>query len=539
MIAHFVLAGQSNLDQWFHADDGAALGAFRQTFLALNPQYTDVQFFDAARGGSAMLSRSAGQYADRRAPNDPELHDRISQNYWYDETTGQAGPNLTLFANRLEAEVATGAEFLGIIWAQGESDTTYVGENGAGDYAQGLAYVLDQLTQAADAPRVYIQALGDRAFYSEELHGGSAAIREAQQAVADGSDTISLATTIFDLELRDSVHLTDAGYVTAANRMAIAISTNETSPSIGEAILLDGTTILIQLQLTPGQSFSGSFDLGGFSLSENGSEIDIASASISSHGLLRIETVGEMSNPSVSYGSVQDSVTMLASDYVFATGPNGTVPVLPFDLTLTSPSHQTEEVTGGLRIESGILSEQIIGMSGSDELIGNEGHDTLIGGWGRDRLYGGEGSDIFVMGNDAETDIVFDFNTAQDAIALMGFSQSEVGFIASGANDLEVRTAAGRSIILENVSLSEADNIRFHMMGTGGSNELTGSANGDRIFSYGGDDTITSGSGYDRITTGDGADVVAFGTGHVVVASVTVHGVVAIAALHDVGAFSA
>ena len=51
MIASFVLAGQSNIDQWFHAGDGAALAAFEETFLALNPQYTSVEFFDASRGG--------------------------------------------------------------------------------------------------------------------------------------------------------------------------------------------------------------------------------------------------------------------------------------------------------------------------------------------------------------------------------------------------------------------------------------------------------------------------------------------------------
>ncbi len=141
MIAHFVLAGQSNVDQWFHADDGAVLDAFKETFLAFNPQYTDVQFFDAARGGSALLSGSASQYAVVRAPDDPELFNRISQNYWYDEGTGDAGPNLALFSDRLKSAVNSGVEFLGIIWAQGEADTTYVGANGAGDYTTGLQFV--------------------------------------------------------------------------------------------------------------------------------------------------------------------------------------------------------------------------------------------------------------------------------------------------------------------------------------------------------------------------------------------------------------
>ncbi len=67
-----------------------------------------------------------------------------------------------------------------------------------------------------------------------------------------------------------------------------------------------------------------------------------------------------------------------------------------------------------------------------------------------------------------------------------------------GVNDLELRTGTGQSIILENVSLAEADNVRFHMLGTDGSNEITGSI---------------SGAGFDCITTGDGEDPVAFGAG--------------------------
>ena len=513
MIANFVLAGQSNLDQWFHAGDGAALEAFKETFLALNPEYTDVQFFDAARGGSAMLSGSASDYADRRAPDDPELHDRISQNYWYDETTGTAGPNLTLFAERLEAEVAAGTEFLGVIWAQGEADTTYVGANGAEDYTEGLEFVLDQLMQAADAPEVYIQALGDRAFYSEELHGGSAAIRDAQEAVADGSDAITLATTIFDLELRDSVHLTDAGYEVAAHRMAIAISTGETSPGSGESFLLDPTTLLVQIDLAPGQSIVGPVALAGFTLSENGSEIQIASASITATGLLRIETLDAMTAPTLSYGAVDDSVTMQAGDYLFATGPSGTVPIMPFDLTIEASRLLIEETSTGLRMESGALSEEITGLSGDDELIGNAGHDTLIGGWGSDTMTGGDGKDTFVLGEDMRVDVVTDFDVTEDRIGLTGFAGDQVTISAHGDTDVIIQTAEGQGMVLEGVSVDQADDILLHMLGSDADNNLAGSADADRIFAQGGDDTINSGAGTDRITTGEGRDVVTFGSG--------------------------
>ena len=512
MIAHFVLAGQSNLDQWFHADGGAALEAFRETFLTLNPGYSDVQFFDAARGGSAILGASAADYADRRAPDDPDLHSRISQNHWYDETTGSAGPNLALFTSRLEAEVAKGTEFLGVIWAQGEADTTYLSTNSAEGYTTGLDYVLQSLMAASGAGRTYIQALGDRAFYDADLHGGTQAVRDAQQELADGSDTITLATTIFDLDLRDSVHLTSAAYETAARRMATAIATEETSPSVGEAMMLNPSTLLIQFDLAPGQRFAGNISLGGFTLTDAGEEVAITSVSVTAGGLLRVETATALADPRLSYASAQDSVTMRAGDYIYVDGANGAVPVLPFDLTLSSLRQIVQEIPGGLRIDSGRLSDHVIGLSGDDALFGHGGHDTLIGGWGQDTLTGGAGKDVFVLGADMRMDTVTDFNLNEDAIGLMSTSMEGIRF--TGTGDLEIETTQGQRIRLEGVDAEAADQVLFHMLGTEGDNLLAGWEGEDRIFAHGGDDTIDSGAGTDRITTGDGADVIRFGTGY-------------------------
>ncbi|WP_298292275.1 hypothetical protein [uncultured Litoreibacter sp.] len=514
MIAHFVLAGQSNMDEWFNADNGAALDAFRAEFLARNPQYTDVQFFDAARGGSAILSGSASDYADTRAPDDPELNARIAANYWYDEDTGTGGPNLDLFTGRIAAEVANGTEFLGVIWAQGEADTTYVGANGAADYAEGLQFVLDALVEASGAPSVFIQALGDRAFYSEALHGGTAAIRAAQEAIADASDAVTLATTIFDLPLRDSVHLTDAAYEIAAIRMAIAISTGETSPAAGEALLLNDTTLLIQLDLAPGQAVGGTFDLGGFVVTDNGSEVGIQSATVTPEGLLRIITVDPVTQPTVSYGGVAQSSEMEPGDFLFATGPNATVPVLPFIVSPAPTALDVVEQGTGLQIDGSHLSETVTGLSGDDTLYGNAGHDMLVGGWGADQLHGGAGQDTFVMGPDTATDTVHDFNVAQDSVGLLGFSAANLTITAVNGTDLSITTEGGQSIVLLNVDIADAGSLRFHMLGTAGDNTLLGWDGADRIFAYGGDDIIDSSAGTDRITTGEGADTVIFGTGY-------------------------
>ncbi|WP_323769835.1 calcium-binding protein [Antarctobacter sp.] len=513
MIAYFVLAGQSNIDQWFSAGGGSALDAFRETFLALNPQYTDVQFFDAARGGSAMLAGSASQYADSRAPDDPDLHTRISENHWYDETNGTAGPNLTLFTDRLRAEVASGTVFLGVIWAQGEADTTYVGAHGGAAYADGLSFVLDQIMEASGAPRVWIQSLGDRAFYSPSLHGGTEAIRAAQQQVADSSDAITLATAIYDLDLRDSVHLTDAGYETAARRMAIAISTGEVSPAPAEAALVDATTLLVQLDLTPGQVALLAIDPDSLSVFDNGVEIPITSATLNAAGLLRITTETALTQPTVSYGAASETVSMQGANFIYVSGPHATVPVLPFSLTVNPSRLTVEEQATGLHIQSDARSESLTGLSGDDTLIGNAGHDTLFGGWGRDLLIGGDGKDTFVLGADGSLDTVVDFDLTQDALGLPGTSAADVSYVMQ-ADGLEVVTAQGQHILLQGIALDDADRIVFHTLGSDAANTLTGHQGADRIFALGGNDTIDSGAGTDRITTGDGADVVMFGSGY-------------------------
>ncbi|NRA98310.1 MAG: hypothetical protein HRU32_00600 [Rhodobacteraceae bacterium] len=514
MIAHFVLAGQSNIDQWFYVGDGAPLGAFRQTFLELNPEYTDVEFFDAARGGSAMLSASATQYAEKRAADDPALYDRIAENFWYDETSQSAGNNLDLFSDRLAAEVASGTEFLGVIWAQGEADTTYVGPETIGVYAEGLEFVLEALMDASGAPKVYIQALGDRSVYSETLHAGTGLIREAQQALAEASEAITVATTIFDRELRDTTHLTLEGYSSAASQMAVAISTEFVSPGVANAMLLSPTVVLVQLDLGVGQSASTLVGLGGFRLTDQGEDVTILSVDLTPAGLLRVETDNALVQPTLSYASAQDSIGMKADDYIVVASPFGETAALPFTVTLAEPRDAVFQIEAGVMIENGDLSQVVTGLSGDDLIYGNGGHDTIDGGWGTDTMFGGAGSDTFVLGADAALDVVMDFEIDRDAIGLRGFSQEAVSFAVGPEGDLVVLGPSGQTILLAGVSFDAANDLIVKMLGTDGDNTLNGQAGDDRIYGMAGDDTIDAGAGTDRIWLGDGFDTLAFGTGY-------------------------
>src|SRR6478736_4286490 len=92
-VAYFVLAGQSLIDNWFRVD--GLLDAFKSEFLKYNPQYSDVQFFDAATGGSAMLQSTAE--LNFQLNGNP----KTETNYWYDETTGTPGPVLQSYESKL------------------------------------------------------------------------------------------------------------------------------------------------------------------------------------------------------------------------------------------------------------------------------------------------------------------------------------------------------------------------------------------------------------------------------------------------------
>lgn len=68
--------------------------------------------------------------------------------------------------------------------------------------------------------------------------------------------------------------------------------------------------------------------------------------------------------------------------------------------------------------------DSLIGGAGSDKLYGGAGRDMLTGGTGGDRLHGGADADTFrfdaALGWGAPSDIIDDFNRAEDIIDLRG-----------------------------------------------------------------------------------------------------------------------
>jgi VCBS repeat-containing protein len=77
-------------------------------------------------------------------------------------------------------------------------------------------------------------------------------------------------------------------------------------------------------------------------------------------------------------------------------------------------------------LNGGAGGDILDGGSGIDSLLGGEGDDLLIGGTGNDTLWGNAGRDTFVWkSGDTGTDVIKDFNLAQDKIDLSDLLQGE------------------------------------------------------------------------------------------------------------------
>ncbi|MEG4147060.1 DUF4347 domain-containing protein [Microcoleus sp. Pol12B5] len=63
-------------------------------------------------------------------------------------------------------------------------------------------------------------------------------------------------------------------------------------------------------------------------------------------------------------------------------------------------------------------SDSLLGGEGNDTLYGGKGNDTLFGSLGNDCLIGGLGSDRFLLGLDAGTDTILDFEDEKDLLTL-------------------------------------------------------------------------------------------------------------------------
>jgi Ca2+-binding RTX toxin-like protein len=441
--AYFVVSGQSLTDAWFHQE--GVLAAFRAEFLRHNPQYSDVQCFDAARGGSAILCASAELTYSQNAV------DATRSNHWYDEATGGDGPNFDLFAGSL-ATWARDKTVLGVIWDQGQADTQYVTTaERAADYGTGLDHVLQRLMALCGATRTHIQGVGDRAYHNPALHGGADLIHQIQQDFDRVHDYAQLVSNTYDLALQDTVHLTTASSIIAAQRMAAAISTGITAPVLDQAFMAGDGRIYLGFALQRGQTLDDLPALNGFRW--NGQAVQSATLDKVA-GLVVITPLAAADHGVLHYASAAYSFAMGPGDLLLANGPTGGLPVQPFtvwaDRTTITVTPRAG-VAGGYSLTGDLGPDSLTGFDGSDSLFGRDGDDLLDGDRGRDRLYGGSGADTFVFKAKMSVDKIYDFDLATDLIALVGFTLDDLRITRYATHSTDIRGPDGERVTLANI----------------------------------------------------------------------------------------
>jgi mannose-6-phosphate isomerase-like protein (cupin superfamily) len=149
---------------------------------------------------------------------------------------------------------------------------------------------------------------------------------------------------------------------------------------------------------------------------------------------------------------------------------------------------------GNDTLNGGDGNDNINGGFNQDLVSGGNGNDVLIGDRGIDTLAGGVGSDTFVVARapggsgSTESDIIADFNPAEDAIGLgsgMTFDQLDVRIEGNNARLFDRLTGQPLAIVLNVTNLSAANFTSVPVGDFGGGNvDLNGLPEGVKVVGF-------------------------------------------------------
>ncbi|RMQ40696.1 Calcium binding hemolysin protein, partial [Pseudomonas cichorii] len=176
--------------------------------------------------------------------------------------------------------------------------------------------------------------------------------------------------------------------------------------------------------------------------------------------------------------------------------------------------------------------DTLLGGAGNDTLNGGEGNDILDGGTGNDSLDGGKGSDTYVFrkgsGQDTVSNYFYNDTTPNklDVVRLEGLNADDVS-IRRESDDLVIQIRqTGETLRVGSHFYSDStygyaiDQLQFAdgtvwdqakitsalLIGTEGSDSITGYATADELIGLEGDDVLNGRAGDDLLSGGDGRD---------------------------------
>ena len=161
------------------------------------------------------------------------------------------------------------------------------------------------------------------------------------------------------------------------------------------------------------------------------------------------------------------------------------------------------------RIWGGAGNDRIDGRDGEDTLTGGPGNDMLFGGDDDDDLDGGEGDDTLEGGPGADT-----FTGDSDDFLSYESSSSSVRVDLNDGTTTDsityIMTVEGGDARVDEVVSNQFQNI----IGSRGSDTLTGDDNDNELDGRGGNDTLTGNDGNDTLKGGERNDTLKGGEGN-------------------------
>jgi Ca2+-binding RTX toxin-like protein len=164
----------------------------------------------------------------------------------------------------------------------------------------------------------------------------------------------------------------------------------------------------------------------------------------------------------------------------------------------------------------GTGADSMFGDGGNDQLFGEDGNDSLFGGLDNDSLTGGAGADV-LEGNEGD-DVFFESGSNNGGDSIFGGDGIDTVDYSNYSQSINANLATG--IVNpqgsgNNDTLSGIENL----IGTGGTDRITGNAQdnflsggggNDSIFGGDGNDTVSGDAGNDSLVGGDGTDTLTY-----------------------------
>ena len=162
------------------------------------------------------------------------------------------------------------------------------------------------------------------------------------------------------------------------------------------------------------------------------------------------------------------------------------------------------------------LDNILFGYGGGDTLSGGDGNDYLDGGTGDDMLNGGEGNDVFVGGAGSDTlnggnglDTA-NYNASASGVNINLATNSISGGDAAGDTLIDIEHVYG-SVVSGDMITGDANNNT--LFGFGGVDILSGGLGNDYLDGGSANDVLDGGEGNDVVVGGSGADTLTGGLG--------------------------